>query len=264
MQKMEYTVRFLTPAFLGNTEQSGQWRAPPFKALLRQWWRVAVAERHGYDYRKIREEEGSLFGNAWLETGASRSLLRIRLSSWDPGKERKNNWESLPKIGTGQQVDADLYLGYGPVKYDRSKRSSGLKHEVAIRAGESAILTLAVPVDYKQQIMATLGLINCFGTLGGRSRNGWGSVVLEPQDGTPALSVNPNIFKFSMEEALNKDWPHAIGCDEEGLLIWETEQVAERYMSGRVGAFPLHIIGRCSGRFAVPEVDAERRALPCH
>ena len=36
MQEMSYEVKFLTPAFLGNAEQSGQWRTPPFKALLRQ------------------------------------------------------------------------------------------------------------------------------------------------------------------------------------------------------------------------------------
>ena len=36
-----YTLRFLTPAFLGNADQNGQWRTPPIKALLRQWWRVA-------------------------------------------------------------------------------------------------------------------------------------------------------------------------------------------------------------------------------
>ena len=30
MQRMTYRIRFLTPAFLGNAEQSGQWRTPPF------------------------------------------------------------------------------------------------------------------------------------------------------------------------------------------------------------------------------------------
>ncbi len=45
MRKIEhrYTVRFLTPAFLGDAEQNGRWRTPPFKAQLRQWWRVAYA-----------------------------------------------------------------------------------------------------------------------------------------------------------------------------------------------------------------------------
>ena len=39
--KQSYTVRFTTPAFLGDAEQNGAWRTPPFKALLRQWWRVS-------------------------------------------------------------------------------------------------------------------------------------------------------------------------------------------------------------------------------
>lgn len=41
MQTRDYTARFLTPAFLGNAGQDGQWRTPPFKHLLREWWRVA-------------------------------------------------------------------------------------------------------------------------------------------------------------------------------------------------------------------------------
>ena len=44
MQTMKYEAHFLTSVFLGNAEQSGQWRTPPFKALLRQWWRVASKE----------------------------------------------------------------------------------------------------------------------------------------------------------------------------------------------------------------------------
>ena len=38
MQTYSYQLRFQTPAFLGNAQQQGQWRTPPIKALLRQWW----------------------------------------------------------------------------------------------------------------------------------------------------------------------------------------------------------------------------------
>jgi hypothetical protein len=31
-----YTLRFVTPAFLGNAEQDGQWRTPPIKIALRR------------------------------------------------------------------------------------------------------------------------------------------------------------------------------------------------------------------------------------
>jgi CRISPR-associated protein Cmr1 len=30
MTTLDYTVRFLTPAFLGDGQQSGRWRTPPF------------------------------------------------------------------------------------------------------------------------------------------------------------------------------------------------------------------------------------------
>lgn len=43
MQTLTYQVGFNTPTFLGNAEQQAQWRTPPFKALLRQWWRVVKA-----------------------------------------------------------------------------------------------------------------------------------------------------------------------------------------------------------------------------
>ena len=33
MVKQQYTVSFVTPAFLGDAEQNGAWRTPPFKAL---------------------------------------------------------------------------------------------------------------------------------------------------------------------------------------------------------------------------------------
>ncbi|MCS7044407.1 MAG: hypothetical protein NZR01_16605, partial [Bryobacteraceae bacterium] len=119
----KYTVEFLTPAFLGGADQSGQWRTPPFKALLRQWWRVAYAARCKYqvDVQKMREAEGRLFGNAWLtqrvngreETAASRSMVRLRLSSWAAGGRK--TWQGLdsqrvqhPEVN--QPVGPHLYL----------------------------------------------------------------------------------------------------------------------------------------------------------
>ena len=103
-----YTVRFLTPAFLGDAEQNGAWRTPPFKALLRQWWRVAYVrgrEPSTALVAQMRETEGRLFGNAWLEandddrasnrkTGHCRSVVRMRLEeatgseAWTRGTQR--------------------------------------------------------------------------------------------------------------------------------------------------------------------------------
>ena len=214
MQRMRYRIRFLTPAFLGNAEQSGQWRTPPFKALLRQWWRVVWAERHGFqgDVSAMRRDEGRLFGNAWLDGDFRKSAVRLRLCTWNGGRATGEQWQSdrdvhashpsrRPDHGrtTGRReadgnaairhpevdrpVDPLLYLGYGPLVF--RKGGTVLKRNAAIQAGETADLSIAAPGAEVDDLRAALALMNAYGTVGGRSRNGWGSFTVEPSDGTP-------------------------------------------------------------------------------
>jgi len=161
MTKLEYRVTFTTPAFLGNAEQDGQWRTPPFKALLRQWWRAAYAADHAFavNVAVMRREEGSLFGNAWLShregnrevADFSKSRVRIRLDRWERGVETRAKWgqqelkpESRirhPEVG---QIGPLLYLGYGPLVVEKvqgqgsPRYATVLKKNAAIQAGERA------------------------------------------------------------------------------------------------------------------------------
>ena len=198
MQTLRYLLAFQTPAFLGNASQQAQWRTPPIKAQLRQWWRVAYAAQHGFkvDVAAMRHQEGVLFGHAWLEddfsidpndkrvkTAARQSAIRIRLGHWDMGQLR--DW---PRHGTVRHpevpapVGSDLYLGFGPLEYDKASRSTALKSNAAIQAGASTTLSLAFPQESAAHIQTALWLMNRYGTLGGRSRNGWGSFSLLPAD----------------------------------------------------------------------------------
>jgi CRISPR-associated protein Cmr1 len=231
--RLSYTVRFLSPAFLGNAEQSGQWRTPPFKALLRQWWRVAYAADHRFsvDLDRMREDEGRLFGAAADAGDSNRSRVRIRLDRWESGNLK--GWQTTgvvrhPEVGaSGQNVGSDLYLGYGPLKFERNVGTT-LKGNAAIKAGESATLRIALTRDAEDEqsarIAEALALMNLYGTLGGRSRNGWGSFALEPLDGSSALPMPPGVSLLRpWRQALGFDWPHAIGQDQNGALIWLTE-----------------------------------------
>ncbi|AWP22284.1 hypothetical protein C4901_02020 [Acidiferrobacter sp. SPIII_3] len=235
MKKLEYTVRFITPAFLGNAEQAGQWRTPPFKALLRQWWRVAYAADHNFDVdiADMRQEEGLLFGHAWLESdhddkgnkvAARKSQVRMRLDRWGIGKLIR--WQGLPSVlhpEVHQAVGSDLYLGYGPLTLPRGERQPKLKAKAAIQAGESARISLAVPDDNESRIGRALWLMHHYGTLGGRSRNGWGSLSLEPENEESKKALEGHsapLQKWTM--CLNTDWPCAIGQDERAL-IWQTQ-----------------------------------------
>jgi CRISPR-associated protein Cmr1 len=222
MKTQQTTVRFLTPAFLGNAEQSGQWRTPPFKAQLRQWWRVAYAAEHDFSVNvaKMRREEGLLFGNAWLDNEFCKSLVRLRLNKWNTGALK--TWTGLPTVAHPEvkvAVGSDLYLGYGPLTFN--KTGTSLKANAAIQAGESATLSLAVPDDHAARIERALTLMHRYGTLGGRSRNGWGSYELKEANGTPQLEGKAPLRPWC--DCLDLDWPHAIGQDEKGALIWQTK-----------------------------------------
>lgn len=231
MKTLSYSVRFNTPAFLGNAEQSGQWRTPPFKALLRQWWRVAYAgeNRFQVDVAAMRKVEARLFGSA-ADSSGNRSLIRMRLDRWERGQ--MHQWGEDPKVKHpevgehGAMIGAHLYLGFGPLNFNKGtflgkKDGLNFKPNVAIQAGDSACLRLAFPEEDAGLLDMALALMAHYGTVGGRSRNGWGSFSLAPVDGTPEpRGVAP---QRAWRDALGLDWPHAIGRDERGALIWQTQ-----------------------------------------
>jgi CRISPR-associated protein Cmr1 len=142
MKKLEYTVEFVTPAFLGNADQSSQWRTPPFKTMLRQWWRVLNSN---LSVDELRKNEAKIFGAALDETG-NQSRVRVRLGQWSDGK--MNRWPTdptwrHPEVGTdGMLIGSHLYLGLGPL--ENFQRSTRIKKNAAIQYGESNTLSLIV------------------------------------------------------------------------------------------------------------------------
>jgi len=277
MTRLDYRLGFTTPAFLGGADQAAQWRTPPFKALLRQWWRVLNAREHRFDYASLREREGLLFGNAWLEGTGQRSRHRksevwVRLlPEWSRGDLQPAAWPkgfgSVTTTAGGRGVPADLYLGYGPLQPPGQERRSAISLE------QTAELSVLAPACHELALRDTVALGAWFGTVGSRSRNAWGSLAIEPVcsvDALPRLEADVPLLQAvsrPWKECLEKDWPHAIGIDERGLpLIWHTEPLddwrqvirklaevrvavrrkAKEFRNGRVGG--IHLLGYPAGR----------------
>jgi CRISPR-associated protein Cmr1 len=239
MKSLLYEIRFTNPAFLGDAEQSGRWRTPPFKAQLRQWWRIAYAAAKNFNVNpeQMRREEGLLFGNAWLEGEFCKSEVRLRLSNWNRGSLNKTKWpadagvihpEVTSRDGKPVPVGSSLYLGYGPLTYDTKAHATGLKGNAAIQADEVAQLSVAFPAapddgptsGNAARIERALWLMDRYGAMGGRSRNGWGSYSLRRADGGGEAADELPLRRW--QDCLDRDWPHAIGRDERGPLIWQT------------------------------------------
>lgn len=230
MKVFSCKLQFHTPAFLGDAEQNGAWRTPPIKALLRQFWRMDHAASQGWavDTTVMRKAEGRLFGVA-ADRDSRKSEVRIRLSRWDEGKLK--SWNGLdatriPHPEVRSPVGAQLYLGYGPLTFRAG--TTALKSNAAIQPNESADLHVAVPDDYAAAIEFALAMMDRFGTLGGRSRNGWGSFSLAPIEASATLDLAQAAVPMrDWREALALDWPHAIGRDDRGALVWQTDGVGD-------------------------------------
>lgn len=236
MKELTYQVRFSTPAFLGNAEQQAQWRTPPFKALIRQWWRVARGPNldRPFDVDALRREEGALFGTASDDDGveSGKSLVRLRLKHWGEGQLGNDKWpkQDMRNIRVGEgQVRADVYLGFGPI-VPASKKLGRPEPMLERRAIEPQKATNELKLGFDRRIGETeianiqrvMQLIAWFGGVGSRSRNGWGSLGMKGEALTP-LPGNPQSLEpvcQPLKKCFDRDWPHAIGSDGKGPLVW--------------------------------------------
>ena len=232
MQALTYQVTFNTPAFLGNAEQQAQWRTPPFKALLRQWWRVVKAPDVDYDHHQLRLLESTLFGSAadCPDAGRSgRSQVQLRLSSWDMGRMAE-----LPRMATQQHdevkrngqvvpVGTAVYLGFGPVT------TTAMRPAIAPDT-PAVTFKLRCPTSETSTLRKAMQLAAWFGSMGSRARNGWGSLHIEGEgvlgieglcDSKLAEQAPLRSLNATLTDRLAADWPHALGlCADARPAVW--------------------------------------------
>ncbi len=231
MCELTYQLSFNTPAFLGNAEQEAQWRTPPFKALLRQWWRLVKAPEVGYNHHQLLQLENALFGSAVDGSGSSRSQVQLRLSSWDAG-----NLTALPQMashphpevkerqtGKPMNVGTAVYLGFGPVT------THGNRNAIA-PGGSPVTFKLRCPEIEADTLRKAMQLAAWFGSVGSRARNGWGSLHIEGEgllgfeglcDTSLAEHAAPRNLNKALNDRLAGEWPHALGlCADDRPAVW--------------------------------------------
>ena len=187
-----------------------------------------------------------MFGAAADDGGGShRSLVRFRLNTWAVGDIDK--WDSdtkIPHKEVGKDVGAELYLGFGPLTYGETgktnakgfpikdtilspiKGSENGQRRTAINIRANARLCLMFSAELESELRNALQLAAWFGTLGSRSRNGWGALHLSGENIESIDSMRPaklEPFSRNVKDCLQLDWPHAVGKDGKGPLVWKTK-----------------------------------------
>lgn len=235
MKTLRYQLSFQTPAFLGNASQQAQWRTPPIKALLRQWWRVAYAagKQFDVDVAAMRREEALLFGHAWLEddvveyngktekAAARKSQVRIRLDIAHPGTNTPHGWtagtqQGVTPLPTGLDTS---YAWFGLINRPGLPDRSGIKADTGPES--IRLLRLATPENHIARLKEVMALISAFGLIGSRSRGGWGALhVPEANDMTPAQLQR---YARPLEDCLKNDWPMSLASHYGKLAIWHSK-----------------------------------------
>jgi len=225
---LHLTVEFLTPTFLGGADQNAELRPAPFKNLLRQWWRVAVGSRYAKP-DDLLAAEGDIFGSVLEEKKATASKVRLTLMCQGENCEAVDDFINLEKTfhknvqdrrtgKKGMEVSNSVYLGFGPLS-NPPKRY--------IRPGSKADLTLTLPKAHHDEMIKVLQMMDAFGAIGSRSRNGWGSLSLisstfsnkQPWDFSETAPIGTLVGQAGANE-----YPSKLGVDDKGrLLCWETK-----------------------------------------
>lgn len=234
MQQLSYEIRFLTPAFLGDAAQNGRWRTPPFKALLRQWWRVVYARDNNFevDIKAMRHDEDMLFGHAWLDDDFTQrnghrhrvpgrqSAIRLRLDLAEA--QSSGAWTRGTQHGVGP-VPTDLTTGYAWFGLVDSKSKQPLRDGIAAKPPESdRRLRIACPhAEETARLETAMRLITRFGQVGARSRGGWGSLHIKDLTALPDHELVG--FSRALGDCLQHDWPMSLGRDDVGILLWHSK-----------------------------------------
>ena len=226
--------------FLGGVDQLvAETRPASLKGILRYWYRILITNKYASQYelkgsqdwmdykkwanknlwQKVYEDEGELFGTqdkagkVWIRMGKiTRKLSASEVRKW---------------LGSlGRELS---YIGYGPILYvnpnnPKYRNLSGLYGRSRgfgpvrgyfspdIRFTEPLTVVREWSVDFlikdetiRDRIMGLLWFVSMFGSLGSRSRKGWGSFYLDPIDekyGFKSWSYSdPQTFKGDFQRA---------------------------------------------------------------
>lgn len=237
-EQWKLECEIVTPMFLGNAGQEAELRAAPFKGLLRYWWRVAS----GWQYSTpadLLKAEIEIFGSPDDTGGKSRVTVEVKPLT--PMMPKTENFLTPGDIDhpecerTHRRTNPLNYLaGMGLIHFrngiQRSYFTPEERFALTIIAGQSAV----------KHVQQALDMLSLFGSMGSRSRNGWGGFRFNNHQICTRFKVR------NFTDAFDRDFPHCLGKDATDLLYWQTrafhkdwrdcmKDLADIYVSLRAG-----------------------------
>ncbi len=223
MERLEYEIEFITPAFIGGADpgEYAELRPASFVGLLRYWFR-AIVGAYTENTKELFNLESELFGSQEV---AGKVWIRVKGNAKEKLKCKK--W--IAKRDSGKDW-GKVYMGYGNILYvnfknpENRKRFRNLLQKCREQKGDNTItpgyfsvkpwleaknygqqtkLEVIFPGKIREKIEALLFIVSQIGCIGSRSRRGWGSFYLKPINNNTLFS-NWNFWnKEELKHAFN-------------------------------------------------------------
>lgn len=193
------TYRFITPVFGGGVEPKKTDAVTPVRVAsirgqLRFWWR-AVNPGSCTTVDQLRSAEAAVFGGIGKELKASSLVIRVVKQPGAP----KPLTVLEGKFGTATGMSAIAY-GAFPLRESKEPFAHGVLHDFEAQEFEAAF---TYPHALEDDVHAALWAWAHFGSLGGRTRRGFGAIA-QLTDGLP--SIDEGWKKWV--KAVDAPWPH--------------------------------------------------------
>jgi len=216
-ERLEMECEIVTPMFLGNSRQEAELRAAPFKGVIRYWWRIAFGRKHA-THQELLSREKRIFGSDDEKSGG-KSRITVSVAQITEMQPLTHGFGDIRKVAhpecenTGRQTNPLAYLaGMGLIHYRK-----GIQHSY-FQAGEQFSLIVETTGDVAEEVRTALDFLSSFAAIGSRSRNGWGSLAIRD-----VHLDNPELVDW--QQAMDRDYPHCLGRDEQGALLWMTRNI---------------------------------------
>ncbi|SEH05254.1 type III-B CRISPR module RAMP protein Cmr1 [Candidatus Venteria ishoeyi] len=197
--KIIAAYQIVTPMFLGDAEQGlAPVNSMSFKGLMRFWWRALNWRRvdgnsSEEQLKDLHRAEAQLFGTAnhqhYPDNGQSLFILQVKHHC-----RQTCSGKNYPAPYKSQSA----YLGFGLFKMGEHKdRDAWDKHKHAFTV--SLILSPHISTEQSAQLLEVLQAIGLWGSLGSRSRNGFGSIALA------SLTQNSQSLDVDIKDSMDYD-----------------------------------------------------------
>lgn len=218
MGTLNFNCRTVTPMFMAGADgKTAELRPPSIKGILRFWWRAM----HAGD-PEMREKEKMLFGGV-SNSQAVKSQVKLSLGNVaiSPCQSALPNHPlQVSSKGKTFPINVLEYMAYGVLEYNRDLHRNVLIRDY-IMPGGGFTLNLVMPDIQTAEIDSLVKVAFCFGGLGSKAHNGYGSVDIDGQN-----EVSDKIF-LELKQKMNNVTSPLFPAFSSGMVLYRTKNAAD-------------------------------------